>query len=25
MSPDAVLLSRIQFDFTIGYHIPWPA
>jgi cytochrome d ubiquinol oxidase subunit I len=25
MSPDAVLLSRIQFAFTIGYHILWPA
>ena len=25
MSPDAVLISRIQFAFTIGYHILWPA
>src|ERR1700681_2026078 len=25
MSPDAVLLSRIQFAFTVGYHILWPA
>jgi hypothetical protein len=22
---DAVLLARIQFGFTIGYHILWPA
>jgi len=25
MSLDAVLLSRLQFAFTIGYHILWPA
>lgn len=25
MSPDAVLLSRVQFAFTIGFHILWPA
>ena len=25
MSPDAVLISRIQFAFTISYHILWPA
>jgi cytochrome d ubiquinol oxidase subunit I len=25
MSLDAVLLSRLQFAFTIGYHIVWPA
>jgi cytochrome bd ubiquinol oxidase subunit I len=25
MGPDAVLLSRLQFAFTIGYHILWPA
>lgn len=25
MSPAAVLLSRLQFAFTIGYHILWPA
>ena len=25
MSLDVVLLSRIQFAFTIGYHILWPA
>jgi cytochrome bd ubiquinol oxidase subunit I len=25
MSLDATLLSRIQFAFTIGYHILWPA
>lgn len=25
MSLDAVLVSRIQFAFTIGYHILWPA
>ena len=25
MSPETVLLSRIQFAFTIGYHILWPA
>jgi cytochrome d ubiquinol oxidase subunit I len=25
MSPDTVLLSRLQFAWTIGYHILWPA
>ena len=25
MSLDAVILSRLQFAFTIGYHILWPA
>lgn len=25
MSPETVLISRIQFAFTIGYHILWPA
>jgi cytochrome d ubiquinol oxidase subunit I len=25
MSPDAVLIPRIRFAFTIGYHILWPA
>ena len=25
MSLDSVLLSRLQFAFTIGYHILWPA
>jgi cytochrome d ubiquinol oxidase subunit I len=25
MSLDAVMLSRLQFAFTIGYHILWPA
>src|SRR5258707_1101250 len=25
MGLDAVLLSRLQFAFTIGYHILWPA
>jgi cytochrome d ubiquinol oxidase subunit I len=25
MSPETVLLSRIQFAMTIGYHILWPA
>jgi cytochrome bd-type quinol oxidase subunit 1 len=25
MSPDTAFLSRIQFAFTIGYHILWPA
>jgi hypothetical protein len=25
MSLDATLMSRIQFAFTIGYHILWPA
>ncbi|MGO8915915.1 MAG: cytochrome ubiquinol oxidase subunit I [Stellaceae bacterium] len=25
MTPDAVLLSRLQFAWTIGYHIMWPA
>jgi cytochrome bd ubiquinol oxidase subunit I len=25
MNPETVLLSRIQFAFTIGYHILWPA
>jgi cytochrome d ubiquinol oxidase subunit I len=25
VSPDTVLISRIQFAFTIGYHILWPA
>jgi cytochrome bd ubiquinol oxidase subunit I len=25
VSADAVLMSRIQFAFTIGYHILWPA
>jgi cytochrome d ubiquinol oxidase subunit I len=25
MTADAVLLSRLQFAFTIGYHILWPA
>ena len=25
MTPDSVLLSRLQFAWTIGYHILWPA
>ena len=25
MPPDAVMLSRLQFAWTIGYHILWPA
>jgi len=25
VNPDTVLISRIQFAFTIGYHILWPA
>ena len=25
MNPETVLVSRIQFALTIGYHILWPA